>query len=127
MTLILVKYAEDFGRMGGLDAVFVTTPEYLSELRAFRRVHFGEVLGKHSDIVGNMTDDTLSVVSVDQDFIEKLLDVFKLNWRGFPGLGDKCDWYGIKRSHYISGDNPFDNIMGEDWDEFYQDEDEEDE
>ena len=46
---ILVKYREDYGRMGMLEGVFITTQETLNLIKG-KYIFYGEVLGKHSEI-----------------------------------------------------------------------------
>lgn len=57
MDLVLVRYQEDFGRMGSLDGIFVCTKDELDKLDG-AYVSFGEALGKHSEVY---TDDALSM------------------------------------------------------------------
>lgn len=83
---ILVKYSEYFGRHGDLDGLFITTKEDLNNLIG-KKIYFGEVLGKHSEVVGFMGGKNLTIVSEEQDFIFKL--------QNFMG------------SNTISGFNPF--------------------
>lgn len=71
--LKLYRYYEDFGRMGELEGVFVSTEEEIDELSE-RPAYFGEVLGKHSDIVSYNWKDFITVLSDDQEFINKVID-----------------------------------------------------
>lgn len=75
MKKILVKYSEDFGRCGDLDGLFVTTEGILAELKAQGELYIGEEFGKHSEVTALLDDDTLKVVTDDQDFINKLQEV----------------------------------------------------
>ena len=47
----LYKFHWDCGRMGNLDGVFIAEPKEIEALIG-KEIHFGEVLGKHSDIQG---------------------------------------------------------------------------
>jgi len=85
--MILVKYKEDFGRMGDLEGLFITTSEMLARMKEAGEIYLGEVLGKHSDIEAELSDKTLKIVSADQDFIEKLKEVFDVNF-GFVSGAD---------------------------------------
>ena len=68
----LVKYSEYFGRMGELDGLFVVDGddwELLERLiKEKQTIYFGEVLGKHSEIYGTLSDTTIEVKSENQEF-----------------------------------------------------------
>lgn len=57
--------------MGCLEDTFLATAAELKALKAWGKCHRGEVLGKHSDITSTLDDDTLEVLTDDQDFIAK--------------------------------------------------------
>lgn len=73
--LVLVKYAEYFGRKGDLDSLFVCTRDEYQKLLKFGEIILGEALGKHSEVYGELSEKTLSIKSEDQEFITKLVDV----------------------------------------------------
>lgn len=100
--LLLVRFNWDCGRMGDLDGLFVATRQELDDIDG-KHVYFGEVLGKHSEVYGDINlENDFVIVTDDQDFMKKFTE--------YVGTGT------------ISGYNPFDYI---DWDN--QDGDEEDE
>ncbi len=70
----LYKFYWDCGRMGDVTGLFVAENTEV-EAAIGKHLYFGEILGKHSDISGNLTADDLTVKSDDQDFIEKLVTV----------------------------------------------------
>jgi hypothetical protein len=70
MTLKLYRYHEDFGRMGYLSGTFVADDADVEKALG-QSVYLGEVLGKHSDISATIVDETLTVLTDDQDFIKK--------------------------------------------------------
>lgn len=80
----LYKYSETFGRQGSLSGTFVIDSEAVCKLKG-TAVYFGEVLGKHSEIFGKLDDSTLTLVTDDQEFIEKL-EQFGLHSTGFNPL-----------------------------------------
>lgn len=80
---IIVRYFEDFGRMGSLDSTFACTELELRALKAWGSYHHGEVLGKHSDITGTFNDKTLAVLTSDVNFVDKALEY---------GLVDDCPY-----------------------------------
>lgn len=71
----LVKFKWDCGRMGDVESVFITTQEKLEEVYG-KRVYFGEILGKHSDIGGTVEENEFTILSEDQEFIKKCLEIF---------------------------------------------------
>lgn len=75
MSRILVRYQQYFGRSGSLEDLFVTTPLELLALKCVGKVHRGEVLGKHSDVTSILSDETLSVLTDDDAFINKAIEV----------------------------------------------------
>jgi hypothetical protein len=100
MSKVLVAFYWDCGRMGSVDGLFVTTPEELDAAYG-KQVYFGEILGKHSEVYGDLQPKDITVKSDDPAFIDKLVEI----------IG----------SDNISGYNPLDYIEGD------EDEDEEDE
>lgn len=67
----LYKYSEYFGRMGALEGLFFASADEIAQYRN-TEIHFGEVLGKHSDIVGEMNDETLQLITDDPDVVALL-------------------------------------------------------
>jgi hypothetical protein len=61
MTRKLYKYSESFGRMGTLEGVFTAEEADVEKLQG-QRVYFGEALGKHSEITGKITAETVTVI-----------------------------------------------------------------
>jgi len=66
----LYKFYWNCGRMGFLDGVFEATEEDVQGIIG-KDVDFGEVLGKHSEIHGEMEEDDITLVTDDQGFIDK--------------------------------------------------------
>lgn len=66
----LVKMNLDFGRMGRIESLFSCTKEEYDSLNE-RYVYFGEVLGKHSDISCELSENDFEIVSTDQKFIDQ--------------------------------------------------------
>lgn len=66
----------NYGRMGDLDGLFVSTQKKVDAL-AGKNVYFGEVLGKHSEIDVDFEDHLpeFEVKSEDREFIKKLVEV----------------------------------------------------
>lgn len=97
--LKIYKFYWDCGRQGSVEGIFVATQEEV-EKAIGNYVYFGEILGKHSDIGGTLDSEDLTVVSNDQDFINKYVDIFGADGTGYNPL------------HYIQCsecDNPLDD------------------
>ena len=73
MTLKLYSYGEDFGRMGYVSGTFVADDLDVQKVMG-KDVYLGEVLGKHSNISATIDDETLTVLTDDQDFIKKFAE-----------------------------------------------------
>lgn len=58
----------DCGRMGVISSIFVAEEEDIEELYE-NSVYLGEVLGKHSDIVLQLTEDDIRKVSDDPSVV----------------------------------------------------------
>lgn len=58
------KFFLDCGRMGFLDGVFVAIKSDVDKIIG-KTIYFGEVLGKHSDIVYGITKDDIELVTDD--------------------------------------------------------------
>lgn len=88
MSKVLVRFFWDCGRMGDVDGLFVTTKEELEKAYG-KRVYFGEILGKHSEVYGTLDREDIEILSEDAVFIAQLTHL----------LGD-----------HLSGYNPLDKI-----------------
>lgn len=63
-------------RDGIIEGLFITDKKSLIE-GIEETVHFGEVLGKYSDVSGEFKFEHLELISDDQDYIQKTLEIFK--------------------------------------------------
>ena len=83
---IVVRMTKDFGRSGELEGVFITEQKYIDILVGETiEVYFGEVLGKHSEVMCIFTHEDFEIISED-------LSVVKV----------------IEENNLTSGYNPFD-------------------
>lgn len=87
----LYSFYWDCGRMGDVEGLFIATEKEVNEAIG-RTLYLGEILGKHSEVFGELKKEDLKVKSDDQDFIQQLGDL----------LGD-----------HLSGYNPLDYIQAE--------------
>ena len=71
---LLVKFNKYCGRMGSLNGLFICTPAERESVIGVN-THFGEVLGKHSDIDEVLEEKDLKILSEDQEKISWLLEL----------------------------------------------------
>lgn len=100
---VIVEFGVDFWRGGSLEGMFICEKADLEKLYG-KTVYFGEVLGKHSEVEVDMSEECLTVKTDDQDFIAKFIEI----------MGDGT----------ISGYNPFDYIEEDELDEEEEEEEE---
>lgn len=85
MTKKLFSFFWDCGRMGSLEGLFVATQEDIDRIMG-KEIYFGEVLGKHSEIYGNLSEGDLRVIEIDQEAIDKIVAVTGETISGFNPL-----------------------------------------
>ena len=66
----LYKFHWDCGRMGYVRGTFIEEKSEV-EKAIGSRVYFGEILGKHSQIYGDLKKEDLEEITTDHDFISK--------------------------------------------------------
>lgn len=64
----IYRFSQSVGRMGDLAGVFIADSDDVEKIMG-ETVHFGEVLGKHSDIDVDIDDENLTIVSSDPDAV----------------------------------------------------------
>lgn len=75
----IYKFEGDCGRMGILYGLFVEEKEAVQQLiESKKEVHFGEVLGKHSDISGPIEPNGITMISDDAGLVAKFEEL-KIN------------------------------------------------
>lgn len=100
--LNLYSFYVDCGRMGSLDGLFIATQEQIDN--AFgKHMYFGEVLGKHSEVQGELEASEIELISSDQDKVLWLYELLGSDVSGFNPLS------------YISDDD--DEADEDDWEE----------
>jgi len=70
----LYEFNFDCGRSGSLVGRFLATPEEVSAIIG-KDVYFGEVLGKNSEISGEIDKDEITMITDNQDFIKMSSDL----------------------------------------------------
>lgn len=66
----LYRFYWDCRREGEVVGLFAADEESVRDAVG-KQVYFGEILGKHSEIYGTLNKEDLTVLTEDQDFIEK--------------------------------------------------------
>lgn len=79
----IYKFEADYGRHGSLSGVFSCEKEEIKRLIG-KEIYFGEVLGKHSEVIITLEKKHLTQVTTDENFIE-LFDKYGLD-NGFNPL-----------------------------------------
>lgn len=75
---VLVEYSQDFGRMGGLDAVFVATREDYADIVEMGEVYLGEALGKHSEVTGRLNPGRTLFIQLEEEATQESKQVFDI-------------------------------------------------
>jgi len=71
----IYEFHWDCKRMGDVYGVFIADKENVAKVIG-KKIYFGEILGKHSEIYGVLEDSDLTIKSEDQYFIAKCIEVF---------------------------------------------------
>lgn len=87
----LFKLFVDCGRMGNLEGIFISTKTKVDSIIG-KYIYFGEVLGKHSEIYGDIERDWIEFITDDENAIE-IFDKHSLSsgFNPFDYLGDVED------------------------------------
>lgn len=93
----LWKFYWDCGRQGSLDGVFLATKAEV-EGSIGRKVYFGEVLGKHSEVQGKLDAKDVSLLTEDETFITKALEykIVPTGWNPLQHMPCKECGYGYE-------------------------------
>lgn len=71
MKKAIFKFNVDCGRQGQLDGVFISTKEKVKKLHESKiDVYFGEVLGKHSEIFGEIEEHEITFISDNEEAVK---------------------------------------------------------
>lgn len=81
----LYSFYWDCGRQGNLEGLFIADSDVVEESIG-KEVYFGEVLGKHSEVYGEIEECDLTVISEDQEKVEWLESILGTSVSGFNPL-----------------------------------------
>ena len=71
---VIAQFYWDCGRMGDVEGLFVCNKKDL-EAAYGKEVYFGEILGKHSEVSGTFNEGDITILTEDQDFIAKFIEI----------------------------------------------------
>ena len=63
------KFYWNCGRSGSLEGIFVADSEEVASAVG-KKVYFGEVLGKHSEVYGALEEGDLTLITEEQNIVE---------------------------------------------------------
>lgn len=72
----LYKFEWDYGRQGSIDGLFISEEHEVKDIIG-KYIDFGEALGKHSQVDGEIEEDDIVEIKVSQSVIDELVCVFK--------------------------------------------------
>lgn len=81
----LYSFYADCGRQGSLEGLFIATQEEVDKSIG-KHMYFGEVLGKHSEVEGELEAKEVELVSNDVDKVEWLYELLGPDVSGFNPL-----------------------------------------
>ncbi|PGK02556.1 hypothetical protein CN892_27400 [Bacillus anthracis] len=85
MSKNVYKFYWDCGRSGNLEGVFVATEQEINALIG-KRAYFGEVLGKHSEVYGEIEEGDIKKIDIDPNAVEEVTKHLGETWSGFNPL-----------------------------------------
>lgn len=91
----IVRYFKDLDRIGELEGLFILNGRKEIDDLVDKTIEFGECLGKHSDIIVDLSKDDYEIVTEDQEFIEKFIEI----------MGTSGTISGLNPVEYYNGDD----------------------
>lgn len=71
----LYKFFWDYGRQGEVMGLFIADETSVSALLG-KKVYFGEILGKHSEVSGTITAEDIAVIPLTEQALDELASAF---------------------------------------------------
>lgn len=102
MDKYLWSFYWDCGRSGDLDGLFVATEEEINNAIG-NRVWFGEALGKHSEVYGDLEEGDIKKINISPEAVEEVSKHLGTTWSGWNPLNYveyTCDECGESYSPY---------------------------
>ena len=72
----LYKFEWDCGRQGSIDGLFISEEHEVKDIIG-KYIYFGEVLGRYSEVDGEIEEDDIIEIKVSQSVIDELGCIFK--------------------------------------------------
>jgi hypothetical protein len=97
MKKYLWSFYFDCGRSGSLDGLFVATEEEVNSVIG-KHAYFGEVLGKHSEVYGDIEPNDIHKLNISPEAVEEVSAHLGDTWSGFNPLDYayiQCDMIDI--------------------------------
>lgn len=85
MERYLWNFYWDCGRQGELESLFIATEAEIQNIIG-KQVYFGECLGKHSEIYGDIEKDEIKKIDLDCETVEKVSKLLGDTWSGHNPL-----------------------------------------
>lgn len=73
---VIAKFFWDRGRSGSIDGLFIAEKSEIQSAVG-QHIYLGEVLGKHSDVYGDIGEGDITIISEDSTVVEVLLNLFE--------------------------------------------------
>ena len=90
MTEKVYKWNCHFGRMGDLEGLFVATESGVAAAIG-KRAYFGEVLGKHSEVYGDLEASEFTVLSEEKSVVEFVREHGPFGFNPLAYVKTPCD------------------------------------
>lgn len=75
----IYEFYWDCGRMGDVSGTFIADSEDVKKAIG-KHIYFGEILGKHSEVYGNLDEGDIEMKTQDQSFIAKFEEIMGEGW-----------------------------------------------
>jgi predicted RNA-binding protein len=81
----LWKFHWDCGRQGDVEGLFIATEQEIKDSIG-ESVYFGEILGKHSEVYGEIEEGEIKKIDLDSETVEKVAKILGTTWSGYNPL-----------------------------------------
>ena len=81
----LYKFYWDCGRLGDVESIFIAEEDDVKSAIG-KEVYFGEILGKHSEVYGDLEKEDFEELKVSNETIEELAEVIGDTISGYNPL-----------------------------------------
>ncbi|MEK4006520.1 hypothetical protein [Paenibacillus sp. FSL H3-0333] len=85
MGKYLYEFHWDCGRQGDVEGLFVATQEQIDNAIG-KEVYFGEILGKHSEIFGELEKCDIKKLEISSEVVSEVSNHLGLTWSGYNPL-----------------------------------------